>query len=150
MNALSTATIEREIRETRLGAGAYESQPGSVDWSPYSREQARSDLWALVIALASNDGENESAGLVPALRRLREVGAQLVTGPDSDGSPTPSVRLTAGEMPEQDYEIVRRRHLMPHAKTLARLLRTAAFAATDPLTKAAIESGARVKVVGLV
>jgi hypothetical protein len=39
---------------------------------------------------------------------------------------------------------------MPHAERLARLLKTVAFAATDPVTRAAIESGARVNVVGLV
>ena len=51
-------------------------------------------------------------------------------------------------MPEREYDRVCRGHLMPHADTLARLLKTVSFAATDPLTRTAIESGARVEVVG--
>ena len=110
--------------------------------------QTGSELWDLLIALASNEDEDETFALAPTLRRLREQGAQLVANPDSANAQIPKIRLTAGVMPERDYQIVRRRHLMPNAAKVAGLLKTAAFATTDPLTRAAIESGARVRMMG--
>ena len=150
MNSLSTATMEREAGKIPQITDVHNGQTISLDWTPHTFKQTESDLWTLLIALASNDGEDGTVGLAPTLRRLREVGARLITTPDVEGPPTPKIRLTAGGMPKREYQIVRRRHLMPHAERLAGLLKTVAFAATDPLTKAAIESGARVNVVGLV
>ena len=150
MNSLSTATMEREAGKIPQITDVHNGQTISLDWTPHTFKQTESDLWILLIALASNDGEDGTVGLAPTLRRLRELGARLVTTPDVEGPPTPKIRLTAGGMPKREYQIVRRRHLMPHAERLARLLKTVAFAATDPVTRAAIESGARVNVVGLV
>ena len=148
MNSLSTATIDREVRDISQNTGLLEGRAVSLDWKPHAPDKTESELWDLLIALASNDDENEA--LTSTLRRLRESGAQLVATPDVAGPPTPKIRLTAGGMPEREYRIVRRRHLMPHAGRVAGLLKTVAFAATDPLTKAAIESGARVEVMGIV
>ena len=150
MNSLSTATMEREAGKIPQITDVHNGQTISLDWTPHTFKQTESDLWTLLIALASNDGEDGTVGLAPTLRRLRELGARLITTPDVEGPPTPKIRLTAGGMPKREYQIVRRRHLMPHAERLAGLLKTVAFAATDPVTRAAIESGARVNVVGLV
>ena len=150
MNPLSTATIEREVRDIPQNIGLLEGRAVSLDWTPHAYEQMESELWDLLIALASNGDEAGTLGLAPTLRRLRESGARLVSAPNFDGAPTPKIRLTAGGMPKRDYQIVRRRHLMPHAGRVAGLLKTVAFAGTDPLTKAAIESGARVEVMGIV
>ena len=150
MNSLSTATMEREAGKIPQITDVHNGQTISLDWTPHTFKQTESDLWTLLIALASNDGEDGTVGLAPTLRRLRELGARLITTPDVEGPPTPKIRLTAGGMPKRDYQVVRRRHLMPHAERLAGLLKTVAFAATDPVTRAAIESGARVNVVGLV
>ena len=150
MNTLSTATMEREAGKIPQITDVHNGQTISLDWTPHTFKQTESDLWTLLIALASNDGEDGTVGLAPTLRRLRELGARLVTTPDVEGPPTPKIRLTAGGIPKREYLIVRRRHLMPHAERLAGLLKTVAFAATDPVTRAAIESGARVNVVGLV
>ena len=150
MNSLSTATMEREAGKIPQMTDVHNGQTISLDWTPHTFKQTESDLWILLIALASNDGEDGTVGLAPTLRRLRELGARLITTPDVEGPPTPKIRLTAGGMPKREYQIVRRRHLMPHAERLALLLKTVAFAATDPVTRAAIESGARVNVVGLV
>ena len=150
MNSLSTATMEREAGEIPRITDVHNGRTISLDWTPHAFKQTESDLWTLLIALASNDGEDGTVGLAPTLRRLRELGARLVTTPDVEGPPTPKIRLTAGGMPKREYQIVRRRHLMPHAERLAGLLKTVAFAATDPVTRAAIESGARVNVVGIV
>ena len=150
MNSLSTATMEREAGKIPQITDVHNGQTISLDWTPHTFKQTESDLWTLLIALASNDGEDGTVGLAPTLRRLRELGARLVATLDVEGPPTPKIRLTAGGMSKRDYQIVRRRHLMPHAGRLAGLLKTVALAATDPLTRAAIESGARVNVVGLV
>ncbi len=150
MNSLSTATMEREAGKIPQITDVHNGQTISLDWTPHTFKQTESDFWTLLIALASNDGEDGTVGLAPTLRRLRELGARLITTPDVEGPPTSMIRLTAGGMPKREYQIVRRRHLMPHAERLAGLLKTVAFAATDPVTRAAIESGARVNVVGLV
>ena len=150
MNSLSTATMEREAGKIPQITDVHNGQTISLDWTPHTFKQTESDLWILLIALASNDGEDGTVGLAPTLRRLRELGARLITTPDVEGPPTPKIRLTAGGMPKREYQIVRRRHLLPHARRVAGLLKTVAFAATDPVTRAAIESGARVNVVGLV
>ena len=149
MNSLSTATIEREVRGIPQNTGLLEGRAASLQWKPRAYEQAESELWDLLIALACNDDEDGTVALTSTLRRLRELGARLIPAPDAQGSPTPNIRLTAGGMPKRDYQMVRRRHLMPHAARVADLLNTVAFAAADPLTRAAIESGARVEVVGI-
>ena len=150
MNYLSTATIERNVRDILQDPGLLEGRTVSLDWRPHGPDRMESELWDLLIALASNDDEAGTLGLAPTLRRLRESGARLVSAPNFDEATTQKIRLTAGGMSKRDYQIVRRRHLMPHAGRVAGLLKTVAFAATDPLTRAAIESGARVNVVGLV
>ena len=149
MNSLSTATMEREAGKIPQITDVHNGQTISLDWTPHTFKQTESDLWTLLIALASNDDEDGMVALTSTLRRLRELGAQLVATPDVERAPTPKIRLTAGGMPERDYQVVRGRHLMPHAARVADLLKTVAFAAADPLTRAAIESGARVEVVGI-
>ncbi len=149
MNSLSTATIERKVLDIPQNLAPPEDRTVSLDWKPQAPDQTESELWDLLIALASNDDGEGTVALTTTLRRLRELGAQLVAATDTEGSPMPKIRLTAGRMPERDYRLVRRRHLMPHAARVAGLLQAAAFAATDPLTRAAIETGARVEVVGI-
>lgn len=148
MNSLLTATIDREVRDIQQNTGALADRTVSLDWKPHDYEQTQSELWDLLIALASNEDEDGTVGLASTLRRLREQGAQLVANPDAADALMPKIRLTPGGMPERDYQIVRGRHLMPNAAKVAGLLKTAAFAATDPLTRAAIESGARVRMMG--
>lgn len=149
MNSLSTATIERETRFIPQNNGLVENQTTSLDSMPRGLGPTESEWWDLLIALASNDDGEAPGALTTTLRRLRELGAQLVAAPDTEESPTPKIRLTAGQMPERDYRLVRQRHLVPHAARVSGLLQAAAFAATDPLTRAAIDSGARVEVVGI-
>ena len=116
MNSLSTATMEREAGKIPQITDVHNVQTISLDWTPHTFKQTESDFWTLLIALASNDGEDGTVGLAPTLRRLRELGARLVTTPDVEGPPTSMIRLTAGGMPKRDYQVVRRRHLLPHAR----------------------------------
>ena len=78
MNSLSTATIEREVRDIPQDIGLLEDRAVSLDWETRAFEQTESELWDLLIALASNDDEAGTLGLAPTLRRLRELGARLV------------------------------------------------------------------------
>ena len=148
MSPRPSVTIERERSAIPHHTVPIETQPVSLESPADHRDPSGSDRWTLLITLASNEGGDATAGLAQTLLRLRTAGARLLAAPAGRGSPTLAIRLTPGRMPEREYDRVCRGHLMPHADTLARLLKTVSFAATDPLTRTAIESGARVEVVG--
>ena len=100
MNSLSTATIERKVRDIPQSPALLEDRTVSLGWKPHASDQSESEWWDLLIALASNDDGEATVALATTLRRLRQLGAQLVAAPDTERSPTPKIRLTAGRMPE--------------------------------------------------
>lgn len=82
-----------------------------------------SEMWALLLAwsygdelLAYKQGEECSRSLYGALHGVRCGGARLVRNGRT-------VRLTAGDWPEDEYAKLRERYLLPHGERLRTLLK---------------------------
>ena len=65
MNAHSTVTIDRHQAEVRHQSGLLEIQPVSLDWPAHAGDPSGSDLWALLISLATNEAGDGTASLAP-------------------------------------------------------------------------------------